>query len=143
MLCTKMKGRLKVLLREFDDYIDAHIDTALKVTISLKKILSSPAADIITAIFPGDIDNTIRRQLIAALSKAIAVLTIADSCKQSSDINELLNCFVQQLQLHDPELQDALLQKLASLLAGHLDGQRLKQNLYDLYTQAKYAASKS
>ncbi len=143
MFCTKMKRQLKLLLTEFDNYVDAHIDTALKITIGLKKALSSPVADIITAIIPGDIDNTIRRQLVAALSKAIAVLTIADSCKQIADINERLTCFIEQLKLRDPELQDALLQKLASLLAAQLDGQRLKQNLYDLYTQAKYTASKS
>ncbi len=142
MFCTKMKSQLKTMLRDFDNYVDAHIDTALKITTALKKVLSSPVADVITAIIPGDIDNLIRRQLEAALSKAIAVLTIANSCKQFTEVNELLNCFVEQLKLRDPELQDALLQKLASLLAGQLDGQRLKQNLYDLYTQAKYTATK-
>ena len=143
MLCTKMKGQIKALLRDFDNYVDDHIDTALKITTALKNLLSSPVADVLTAIIPGDIDNTIKEDLVAALGKAIEVLTIADSCKQYTDVNALLACFIQQVQQRDPQLQDAILQKLASLLAGHLDGQRLKQNLYDLYTQGKYAATKS
>jgi flagellar basal body-associated protein FliL len=49
---------------------------------------------------------------------------------------------VQQIKQRDPQLQDAILQKLASLLAGELDGNKLKQALYDLYTQAKYTTAK-
>ncbi len=143
MFCTKMKGQIKSLLRDFDSYVDEHVDTALKITTAVKNLLSSPVADILTAIIPGDIDNTVRQQLITALGKAIDVLTIVDDCKQYTDVNAQLNCFIQQLQKRDPDLQDAILQKLASLLASQLDGQRMKQNLYDLYTQAKYAASKS
>ena len=143
MFCTKMKSQIKALLREFDNYVDDHIDMALKITTALKNVLTSPVADVLTAIIPGDIDDTIKQDLITALGKAIDVLTIADNCKQYTDVNALLVCFVQQVQQRDPQLQDAILQKLASLLAGHLDGQRLKQNLYDLYTQGKYAASKS
>jgi hypothetical protein len=142
MFCTTIRSQLKTLLRQFDSYIDAHIDTALQITTKLKNVLSSPTADIVTAIIPGDIDNTIRQQLIAVLGKAIEALTIADTCKQYTDVNEKLNCFIEQLKLRDPQLQDAVLQKLASLLTGGLDGQRLKQSLYDLYTQAKFSAAK-
>ena len=142
MFCTKVKTQLRALLRYFDNYVDTHIEPALKITTSLKNILSSPTADIITAIIPGDIDNTVRQQLIVVLTAALEALTIADTCKQYTDINEKLNCFTQQLKQRDPQLQDAVLQKLASLLTGGLDGQRLKQSVYDLYTQAKYTATK-
>ena len=143
MLCSTIKSQVRTLLREFDSYIDAHIDTALQITTELRAILVSPVADILTAIIPGDIDNEIRQQLITALGKAIEALTIADNCKQYTEVDAMLNCFVQQLQQRDPEFRDAVLQKMASLLAATLDGQRLKQNLYDLYTQAKYTAAKA
>ena len=55
---------------------------------------------------------------------------------------EKLKCFVTQLRDKEPDLQDALLQKLACLLAGTLDGNRMKQNIYDLYTQVKYTTGK-
>ena len=142
MFCTKMKNQVRILLKEFDSYIDAHIDTALQIATGIKNLLASPVADIVTDIIPGNIDDAVRTQLLLALDKAIQALTIADTCKQCLDINDKLKCFVQQLKQHDPQLQDALLQKLASLVAGHLDGLRLKQYLYDLYTQAKYSTTK-
>ncbi len=55
MFCTKMKSQIKALLREFDNYVDDHIDMALKITTALKNVLSSPVADVLTAIIPGDI----------------------------------------------------------------------------------------
>ncbi len=142
MLCATFKIRIKTALREFDTYIDAHIDTALSVTNAIKNALSSPAAIVLTDIIPGNLDNVIRTQLVNALTKVITALSIVDSCKQYTDITEKLSCFATQLQQHDPQLQDAILQKLASLLAGELDGNRLKQNLYDLFTQAKYTTVK-
>jgi hypothetical protein len=142
MFCTKFKSQLKILLRKFDNYLDAHVEVALKVTTGLKKILTSPVADIVTAIIPGNVDNIVKAQIENALNKVIEALAIADSCRECKDVNDKLKCFVAQLQLRDPQLQDAILQKLASLLAGHLDKQRLKQSLYDLYTQAKYSAGK-
>lgn len=142
MFCIQIKSKLKGLLREFDKYVDAHIDTALKITTNLKKILASPIADVITAIIPGNVDDLLREQLIQLLDKAIGALAIADYCRQHDDERTRLDCFIQHLSHRDPQMQDALLQKLASLLAGALDGNRLKQSLYDLYTQAKYAATK-
>jgi hypothetical protein len=142
MLCIKIKNRLKSLLRQFDNYVDGHIDTALKITAALKNILSSPVADILAAIIPGNIDKAVRLELVDGLNKVVETLGIVESCKQYTDTNEKLKCFIQQLQQKDPQLQDAILHKLASLLTAHLDGQRLKQSLYDLYTQAKYTAAK-
>lgn len=142
MFCQKLRNKIKVALRQFDKYIEEHVETALAVTTRIKNILSSPVANIITAIIPGEIDNIVRVQVLYALDKAIAVFSIVEQCKEYSALEEKLNCFLTELRQRDPNLQDAILQKLASLLAGELDGNRLKQHLYDLYTQAKYTASK-
>ena len=142
MFCSKIKRQVKTALQQFDNYVDAHIDTALKITTALKDILSSPVADIVTAIIPGDVDNTIKTQLLNALTKAVEALTIADSCKQYADLNDKLKCFVEEVRKRDPQLQDAILQKLASLISGELDGNKLKQYLYDLYTQTKFSIAK-
>ncbi len=142
MLFKKIKKQFKQVLQSFDSYVEEHIGTALKVTTQLKRILSSPTADIITAIIPGNVDNVLQTQIVAALGKAIEALSIAEYCKNCRDVNEQLKCFTEQLRKYDPNMQDAILQKLASLLTSHLDGKRLKQSLYDLYTQAEYAAKK-
>lgn len=142
MYCTKMRGKLKRLLQQIDRYIDEHTETALKITTTLKGMLESPVADIITAIIPGDADELIRKHLIAALDLATNALSIANECAAQKTLNDKLQCFVTQLRKYPPEVQDALLQKLASLLTRQLDGNKRKQSLYDLYTQAKYAAAK-
>lgn len=142
MLCTKMRPRFKRLLKEFDNYAEQHIDIALRITLAIKQLLLSPAADMLIMVIPGDLDKAIRDQLVSALNKAIDVLTIADQCKTNPDLNEKIKCFTGHLKLAEPELQDAILQKLASLVAGHLDSNRLKQSSYDLFTQAKYTGAK-
>ena len=141
MFCTKVNAEIKSALKQFDQYVDAHIDTALQITTTLKAMLSSPAADIITSIIPGTADDVLRTQLLNALNKITEALSIVDSCKQYTDLNDKLKCFVQQLSQRDPKLQDAILLKLSSLLAAELDGNKLKQSLYDLYTQAKYVTA--
>ena len=142
MFCPKINKQVKSALQQFDSYVDAHVDVALKVSIAIKNLLNSPVADIVTAIIPGELDNTIRVKLVSALDKVVEALTIVDTCKQYTNLNDKLKCFITQLQQRDPQLQDAVLQKLASLLAANLDGQKLKQSLYDLYTQAKYISTK-
>lgn len=142
MFCTTLKTKVKALLTQFDSYVDSHVDLALQVTTAIKNVLASPVTDVLTAIIPGTLDDTIRTGLVNALTKVIDALTIADACKQYTDLNDKLSCFIQQIKQRDPQLQDALLQKLASLLSGELDGNRLKQSLYDLYTQAKYTTAK-
>lgn len=142
MFCNKMRARIKRILQQFDEYLDEHIDVALSVTTALKKFLISPVADILTAIIPGDMDNVIRQHLLVAVERAIDVLLISEKCRKQMDLGNKLLCLAEELQQRSPELRDALLHRLASLVAGELDGQRLKQSVYDLYTQAKYTALK-
>jgi hypothetical protein len=142
MFCIKIRQRIKRVLQEADEYLDNHVEMALKVTMKLKQLLASPGADLITALIPGTLDDLVKQRLIKALEEVICLLTIADECKEHKDVSERVTCFAKQLQAHAPELRDALLLKMASLLASRLDGNRLKQNLYDLYSQAKYVAIK-
>ena len=142
MFCSKINTKIRQLLRQFDSLLENNIDTALQITTQLKALLSSSVADLLTAVIPGNIDDIIRKQLVYSLDKAIEALAIANTCKDFKNINDKLKCFAMQLSLKEPHLQDAILQKLASLLAGELDGKRLKQSIYDLYTQAKYTTAK-
>jgi hypothetical protein len=142
-MCNKLKSRLKSALKNFDRFIDAHVDTALQITTALKNILNSPVADVLSAILPGQLDGLIKNQLVDALDKAITALTIADTCKTCTDLNSKLACFVSEVKKLNPDLQNALLQKLASLISAHLHGQQLQQCLYDLYTQSKYTSTQT
>lgn len=143
MFCTKFKLRIRKLLSQFDNLLESNIDTALYITTRLKQLLASPAADLLTAIIPGNVDDIIRRQLIYTIDKVLEGLTIAGNCQQFSSTADKLKCFATQLQQAEPHLADAILQKMASLLTAELDGNRLKQSVYDLYTQAKFSVDKA
>ncbi len=140
MFCSKFKAAIKKLLNQYDSYLEAHVESALSITTAIKKIIGSPVVDILTAIIPGNIDDVIKEQLRAALDKTILALSMVERCKASVDAETRLKCFVEQLSIAEPQLRDAILQKLASMLVGELDGQRFKQSIYDLFTQAGYTA---
>jgi hypothetical protein len=143
MFCTQFTSRIKALLNRYDSYLDNHIDTALSVTTGIKNFLSNPiVGDILQTLIPSGWESTMRDEVLQALSAAVSALTIADSCKQCTTLADQLSCFVTQLKIHTPDVQDTLLQKLASIITAVMDGHKLKQNVYDLYTQAKYTATK-
>jgi hypothetical protein len=142
MLFAKIKNKLKVLLNDFDSFIDSHLNIALQITTELKNILSAPPSDILSAIIPASITPALRQEIITAIDQTITTLNLAETCKQYIDLNEKLNCFIQQVQKMDPDLQEAVLQKITSLVTGILHGNSLKQYLYDLYAQIKTSAQK-
>ena len=141
-MCNKLKSRLKKALVYFDNYVDAHVDTALQITMAIQKLLNSPVLDVLTTIIPGQVDNIIRSQMQSALNTAVDALSIADACKSCTDLNSKLSCFMNELKKMHPDLQDAILQKLASLIAAHLHNNKLQQCFYDLFTQSKYTSLK-
>lgn len=142
MFCTKMRKKVRLLLNRFDRYVEEHVATALHITTTLKSMLESPVADILTAIIPGNADDIIKRQLIKALADATTALGIINKCSGSTHINDRLLCLLTELKQLPESQREAILHKLASLVASNLDGQRLKQSFYDLYTQVHYTASK-
>lgn len=142
MFCKQYRLKIKALMGQFDKLVEENIETAIKVTTSLKQFLKGGYADILTAIIPGEVDDMIRAKLIMGLEKALDALQIVNACKDAVGVEAKIRCFVDEISRRDPALQDALLQKIASMLASELDGKRLAQSLYDLYTQAKYTAGK-
>ena len=139
MFGNKIKGQIKDLLQQFDKAVEGHIDTALQITNRVKALLNSSQGDLLITLVAG-LEN--KEIVKAGLNEILGVLTSANGCKQCSELGAKLSCFIQQLKQYDPKLQDALLQKLASLLTGYLDGGRMKQVIYDLFTQAKYSTAK-
>ncbi|TAN18825.1 MAG: hypothetical protein EPN37_04495 [Chitinophagaceae bacterium] len=141
--CQQFKGEVKQLIKQFDGYVETHVDIALQVTTKLKAILNSPITGIVTAIIPGNLDNVIRAKLIQGLGYSIDALNIVDECKNQGTIEQKVQCFAAALVKEHPDMQDAILQKLAALLARFLGGNTTKQNIYDLFVQAKFSVAKA
>jgi hypothetical protein len=140
MFCSKFKAAIKKLLNQYDSFLEAHVEAALSITTGIKKVIGSPVVDLLTAIIPGNLDDTIKDKLRIILDKAVLALSVIEQCKSATDAESRLKCFVMHLSQMEPQLRDAILQKLASMMVGELDGQRFKQSIYDLFTQAGYTA---
>jgi hypothetical protein len=122
--------------------IKIYVSQALQVTTLIKKLLDNPIAVIITEIIPGDWDNKIKEAVIHALDQSLPYLLIVDRCKEHKDLPLMIACWIGELRTLPKPVQDALLVKLASLIAAYLDKKELRTSHYDLYTQLLYSGTK-
>ena len=114
---TKIWNQIKALF----DGIPAELKTAIHigvlVTENIKNFADSPAADILTAIIPGDIDDEVKNWLRAKLPAILTELKLADSCSSLTDPDEITACAVKVLQGLDGDIQSAFLHNLSVLIA--------------------------
>ncbi len=140
--CRKTGSKIKQALQQFDSFIELHAGEALQVTKIIKSALESPLVDLLEAIIPGDADTIFKNKLLQALELGIDTLSIINTCQHEPSLEAKLVCFVNGLKTVSRDLQDAVLQKLQSILLRELDGNTRKQNIYDLFSQAAYSNSK-
>lgn len=143
MICSTLRKKLKTIIPQWDAHVEECIRIALDVTTVLHRFLQSPAADLLTAIIPGNLDDLLRQQLLVALQYAIDALGMSASCVTAPTLNDKVQCMAKYLLTLSVDKRDALLLKLASIITARLDGNRKKQNVYDLLTQACYSAEKA
>ncbi|MBC9915021.1 hypothetical protein [Chitinophaga varians] len=137
-----MRLKIKWALQQFDEHIDEYATEALRITKAVKRALESPLADVLETIIPGDTDTLLKNKILQALETGIHTLSIVQTCQQQPTVEEKLICFVTELRKTSPALQEAILQKLQSIVLRELDGNTKKQHLYDLFSQAKYSSVK-
>jgi hypothetical protein len=114
---TKIWNQIKALF----DGIPAELKTAIHigvlVTENIKNFTDSPAADILTMIIPGNVDDEIKNWLRAKLPAILTELKLADSCSGLTDPNEITACAVKVLQGLDGNVKSAFLHNLSILIA--------------------------
>lgn len=114
---SKIWNQIKSLF----DGIPAELKTAIHigvvVTENIKSFVDSPAADILTAIIPGDVDDEIKNWLRAKLPSILTELKLADSCAGLTDLGEITKCAVRVLQGLDANVKGAFLHTLSILVA--------------------------
>jgi len=101
--------------------IPAELKTAIRigvvVTENIKTFVDSPAADVLTAIIPGDIDDEIKNWLRAKLPAILTELKLADNCSQLADPDAITACAIKVLQGLDADAQSPFLHSLSVLVA--------------------------
>jgi len=114
---TKIWSQIKALFDGIPSELKTAIHIGVEVTENIKTFVDSPAADILTAIIPGDIDDEVKGWLRAKLPTILTELKLADSCGQLTDPAEITKCAVSVLQGLDKNIQDAFLHSLSVLVA--------------------------
>jgi len=114
---TKIWGEIKSLFDNFPADMQIAIHIGVEVTENIKNFVDSPAADILTAIIPGDIDDEINTLLRAKLPGLLAELKLADSCSGLTDPGQITACAVKVLQGLDGDLKSAFLHNLSVFVA--------------------------
>jgi hypothetical protein len=93
------------------------IHIGVVVTENIKKFTDSGAADTLTAIIPGDVDETVKNKLREFLPKILSELKLADKCGGLTDPNEITKCAIQTLQQIEGDFKSAFLHDLSILVA--------------------------
>jgi len=114
---SKIWNQIKALFDGIPADMKTAIHIGVEVTENVKTFIDSPAADILTAIIPGDIDDEVKNLLRAKLPTILTELKLADSCGQLTDPAEITKCAVRVLQSLDSDVKSAFLHNLSILVA--------------------------
>ena len=114
---SKIWNQVKALFDGIPAELKIAIHVGVIVTENIKNFVDSPAADVLTALIPGDIDDKIKNWLRAKLPVILTELKLADSCGTLTDPNEITACAVKVLQGLDGDIKSGFLHNLSILLA--------------------------
>ncbi len=124
--------------------LQSAIHTGVVVTENIKTFVDSPAADILTALIPGETDNRIKIALRAALPAILLQLKLAGSCSNATTPEEITTCAIKTLQSITGDLKSAFLHNLSVLIAQvAADGKLTWQDgayIMEWYYQHKFKA---
>ncbi|QJD95171.1 hypothetical protein HH214_04385 [Mucilaginibacter robiniae] len=124
--------------------LQAAIHTGVTVTENIKTFVDSPAADILTALIPGNLDDKIKTALRQALPTLLTQLKLADNCAGAQTSDEIVTCATQTLQALDGNIKNAFLHSLAVMIAQvAADGQLTWQDtacVVEWYYQQRFKA---
>jgi hypothetical protein len=142
---TKIWGDIKALFEAIPVEMQNAVHIGVVVTENIKNFVDSPAADILTAIIPGDLDDEIKNWLRAKLPVILTELRLADSCGNLTDPQQITACAVKVLQCLDGDVKSAFLHSLSIFVAQTVSGGKLTWSdgvtILEWYYKNEYKAS--
>jgi len=114
---NKIWAEIKTLFDGFPAEMQIAVHIGVIVTENIKNFIDSPAADVLTAIIPGDIDDDIKNWLRAKLPAVLTELKLADSCSGLTDAGQITACAIKVLQGLDGDIQSAFFHNLSIFVA--------------------------
>jgi hypothetical protein len=113
----KIWADIKTLFEGIPAELKTAIHIGVIVTENIKNFVDSPAADVLTSIIPGDIDDDIKNWLRAKLPTVLTELKLADSCSGLTDPQQITDCAIKVLQGLDGDIKSAFLHNLSIFIA--------------------------
>lgn len=113
----KLWATITSLFQSFPSEIKNAIHIGVVVTENIKTFVDSPAADVLTALIPGDIDDEIKNLLRAKLPGILTELKLADSCSGLTDPKQITTCAIKVLQGLNGDIKNAFLHNLSIFIA--------------------------
>jgi hypothetical protein len=114
---SKIWAEIKNLFTNISPELKSAIHIGVVVTENIKNFVDSPAADVITALIPGDTDDQIKEWLRAKLPAILTELKLTDSCSELTDPSQITACAIKVLQSMDADIKDAFLHDISILVA--------------------------
>lgn len=114
---SKIWGEIKTLFGSMLPELKAAIHIGVVVTENIKNFVDSPAADVLTAIIPGDVDDKVKAWLRAKIPAILTELKLADQCAHLTDPAEITKCAIGVLHGLDGDIKNAFLHNLSILIA--------------------------
>jgi hypothetical protein len=143
-IITKIWEEVEALFNGFPSEMKTAIHIGVVVTENIKSFVDSPAADMLTVLIPGDIDDEIKIWLRAKLPAILTGLKLADSCTGLTDPQQITTCAVKVLQGLDGDIKSAFLHNLSILVAQVASDGKLTWadgvTILEWYYQNKYKA---
>jgi hypothetical protein len=142
---SKIWDEIKNLFDGIPSELKTAIHIGVLITENVKSFIDSPAADVLTAIIPGDLDDELKNLLRAKLPQILTELKLADNCGNLNDPSQITACAVSVLQQLDSDIKSAFLHNLSILITQlAVDGKLSWSDgvyLLEWYYQNKYKAA--
>jgi hypothetical protein len=131
------------LFTNLDKWIHENVQPAIDLVQNLKSFVDSPVADIVTAIIPGNVDDSIKFLLSTSLQRALDSLQIVKIEDSNATLQTKLNALLQYIKTLSPSMQNGVYFKLASEIAKAIGStDNFKGHGVDLLVQMQYSKMK-
>lgn len=114
---TKIWGELKSLFVNFPAKLKVAVAAGVVITENLKTFVDSPVADVLTAIIPGTLDDSIKTLLRQKLPGILTDLKLVDVTLGLTDPDAITANAIKVLQDMDPSVSSAFLHSISVLVA--------------------------
>jgi hypothetical protein len=114
---SKIWAGIKSLFEGLPAELKTAIHIGVMVTQNIKAFVDSPAADVLTALIPGDLDDAIKNLVRDKLPTILTELRLADNCAGLTEPAEITKCAIKILQGLGGDVQSAFLHNLSIMVA--------------------------